>query len=353
MRILLVARRYPPDVRSGTETVFQNLYEEARRHHEVRLVVGYRSSKDGFPPDAVAVDLVGKGPLSYLLMERAAVREARAFRPDIVLSNSIEIRVPGVPNAVIVHDLNFGKAERNLGSRLRELLYIAQGRTLPGVVTVSRASRDRLVQVGVPAERVHVISNGVQIEHFTPVPPPDGDVVRFVYPSRVIPGKGQHVIIDALGRVRPDLRRRMHLTIVGAKADPIYADKLKVQAYNLPVDFAFDVPDVVPFYQGADAVLFPTLMEEGFGFTAVEGMACGRPVAWCEQPAIREATGGIGIAVPRDDPEAWKAAMLRLAEDKVLRHRLGVEGRAWVEERSWAHVWRRYEVALESICRTT
>ena len=44
-----------------------------------------------------------------------------------------------------------------------------------------------------------------------------------------------------------------------------------------------DVEDIVPWYQGADVVLFPTLMEEGFGFTAVEGMACGKPVIYYDQ----------------------------------------------------------------------
>ena len=74
MKLLLVARRYPPDIRSGTETVFANLYREARARHEVRLVVGYRTSKEGFPPEADAIDLRGSGALAYVKMERAAMR---------------------------------------------------------------------------------------------------------------------------------------------------------------------------------------------------------------------------------------------------------------------------------------
>ena len=97
MRILMVARRYPPDVRSGTETVFEALYTEASRRHEVRLVVGYRESRDGFPAGAVAVDLRDKGASGYLAMGMTAAREARRFRPDVVLSNSVEVTVSGVP----------------------------------------------------------------------------------------------------------------------------------------------------------------------------------------------------------------------------------------------------------------
>ena len=72
MRILMVARRYPPDVRSGTETVFENLYAQARLHHEVRLVVGYKTSFAGFPPEAVAVDLPA-------CAGKESVRDARRF----------------------------------------------------------------------------------------------------------------------------------------------------------------------------------------------------------------------------------------------------------------------------------
>lgn len=351
MRILLVARRYPPDVRSGTETVFESLYAEARARHEVRLVVGYRQSPEGFPPEAVAVDLRGAGPLAYVKMQRAAVREARAFQPDVVLSNSIEIRVPGVPNAVIVHDLNFGSAGQSAGKRARELLYRVQGLTLPAVITVSEASGRRLAEIGVPPRRLHVIHNGVQVDRFVPREPPPSEVVRFAYPSRILPGKGQHVAIDAVGRLRPDQRRRVHLTLVGAAADPRYLDQLKVQAYGLPVTFATDVPDMVPYYQDADAIVFPTLMEEGFGFTAVEGMACGKPVVWSDQPAIREATGGIGLPVPMDDADALKRAMWTLVEDPALRRRLGEDGRRHVEGRSWARVWERYEAVLQGIVR--
>jgi glycosyltransferase involved in cell wall biosynthesis len=364
MKILMVARRYPPDVKSGTETVFAALYEQARRHHDVRLVVGYRTARDQVPAEAVAVDLRDKGASGYVAMGLAAMREGRRFRPDVVLSNSVEIAVPGVPNALIVHDLNFGKSTRDVSVVLREQLYKAQGKRLDAVITVSAASRAQLLRIGVPDARITVIPNGVDIRRFfvrdaVPAAPigalgmklPALPPVRFVYPGRILPGKGQHAALDALGRMRPDQRYRAHLTIVGAVADRIYADQLKVQAYNQPVTFAHDVADIVPYYQDAEVVLFPTLMEEGFGFTAVEGMACGRPVIYYDQPAIREATGGIGVAVPRDDPDALRNAMLALINDPEERARLGRAGRAYVEGRAWDRVWGRYEAVLEGIRR--
>ncbi len=202
-----------------------------------------------------------------------------------------------------------------------------------------------------PANRVVVIHNGVDLEAFHPLPPeevgePDG-IVRFAYPSRLIPGKGQHLAIEALSRLRPAVRRRVHLTIVGAAPDPIFRDQLKVQAADLPVEIHTDVEDIVPYYQRADVILFPSMMDEGFGFTAIEGMACGKPVIWFDQPAVREATGGIGLAVPRGDVDGLARAMEELANDPARRAELGAAGRRLVEERyDWRRVWLRYEEVL-------
>jgi glycosyltransferase involved in cell wall biosynthesis len=125
---------------------------------------------------------------------------------------------------------------------------------------------------------------------------------------------------------------------------------LRVQAHEQPVSFATDVTDIAPFYQGADIILFPTLLEEGFGYTAVEAMACGKPVIYFDQAAIREATGGIGIAVPKGDVDALRDAMKALMDDPQRREELGRKGRAYVEAHyAWPVVWSKYEAILQGL----
>lgn len=354
MKLLMVARRYPPDVRSGTETVFANLYRLARERHEVRLVVGYRNSRDQVPPEAVAVDLRGRGKAEqWARIYVAARREARRFRPDACLANSIEAPALGCGTAVIVHDLNFGSSGRSVGTIVRERFYKTRARQVSAVITVTEAARRALIRASMPEDRVHVIHNGVDLDTFspgTPTRPPDDQTVHFAYPSRILQGKGQHLAIDAVARLPKLHKRRARLAIVGAVADSIFLDQLRIQAYEQPVDFHTDVPSIAPYYQDADVVLFPTLMTEGFGYTAVEAMACGKPVIWSEQPAIREATGGIGLAVDQGDVDAMRDHMKALMDDPSLRARIGREGRAFVEERyGWARVWGRYEALLEGM----
>lgn len=352
MKLLMAARRFPPDVWSGTETVFQALYEAARRGHEVRLVAGWQRSAELLPSEARAVRLRGlPKPLAWATFARAVHEEARRFRPDVVLSNNIEVPPTGVPTACIVHDLNFGGDVGTTESQLRGRFYALRARALDAVITVSSASARQLLALGVPEGRVHTIHNGVDLARFHPVRErPEDGVVRFAYPARVLPGKGQHHAIDAIGRLRRDYKQRASLTIAGAVADRPYLDQLRIQAYNQPVEFALDLPDLAPVYQQADVILFPSTMEEGFGFTAVEGMACGKPVIWFDQPAVREATGGVGIAVPRGDVDGLRAAMMRLMDDPLERATLGARGRAWCEERcSWTAAWERYELLLRAL----
>ncbi len=353
----MASRRFPPDVYSGTETVFQALYERARRHHEVRLVTGWVRGREHLPAEAVGVRLRGMSkPNQWLAMAKAIRSEVKRWRPDVVLSNNIEVPPTGCPTVCIIHDLNFGQASgRPVGARVerwsalaRRQFYGLRSRALHRVVTVSEASRMALIDAGVAEARIVVIRNGVDTDRFSPGSgSSERETLNFAYPSRILPGKAQHLAIDALARLPRLHKRRAELHIVGAVADGVYLDQIRVQAYQQPVHFSLDVSDIVPHIQAADVIVFPSVMAEGFGFTAVEAMACGKPVIWSDQPAIREATGGIGFAVAPGDVTALRASMMTLMDDPELRRSTGAAGRLWVEQNhSWDGVWAQYERVL-------
>jgi len=357
VKLLVVSRRYPPDHPSGSETVIANLVEQAGRRHQVRLVAGFQRDRSLVPEDAVAVDLRGaRFGAAQLAMWRAAWAQVLRWRPDAVLSNSVEVPRTHVPTALIVHDLNFGRPDRARAVALRHALYRWRARVVRRVVAVSAATRDSLVDIGVHPGRIAVIPNGVDTGHFHPV----AEQVRLddkargrvvlCYPGRIVPGKGQHLAIDAVARLPEQDRARVLLRIAGVRQDPAYYEQLRVQAFGLPVTLHPDVDDLAPYYQEADLVLFPTLLREGFGYTAVEAMACAKPVVWTEQPAIREATGGLGIPVPEGDSVAICEAIGGYLDDPGAWAEVGAQGRALVVERyAWSEVWRAYEQLLTSL----
>ena len=356
MRLLVVSRRYPPDQFSGTETVISHIVDAARREGEVRLVAGWVRDPGLLPADAAKVSLAGiPRPLVWFRMARAARREIRAFRPDVVLANSIETPTSLAPTVAIVYDFNFGSSRRLVTARLRELFYRRQARALSRVVVISEATRQAAIDQGIDPESLVVIHPGVDVDLFVPPaepPPPPGDdsPAILAYPSRIIPGKGQHMAIEAFRRLPSRWRDRAELRIVGAASDTEYLATLRERARGLRVTFHTDVPDIVPYYQQAHVVLFPTMMEEGFGYTAVEGLCCGKPVVHFSCAATDEACAGRAISVPVGDAEAMARAVCELLDDPDRCRRMGEEGRQHViDTYSWDAIWSKYRRVLRAV----
>ncbi len=92
--------------------------------------------------------------------------------------------------------------------------------------------------------------------------------------------------------------------------------------------------DLVRFYGSAQAVLVPSRYE-GFGFPALEAMACGAPVAVANAGALPDVVGEAGLLVAPDDPKAWLQTCQQLFRDEALRRDLSARGR----ERAGRYAW--------------
>ncbi|MBB3225429.1 glycosyltransferase involved in cell wall biosynthesis [Luteibacter sp. Sphag1AF] len=85
---------------------------------------------------------------------------------------------------------------------------------------------------------------------------------------------------------------------------------------------------LVQAYRDCDALLFPSRYE-GFGYSALEAMACARPVVGFACGAVDEvvANGHSGVLVPVDDLPALTAAIQALASDSPRCAVLAAAGR--------------------------
>ncbi len=85
-----------------------------------------------------------------------------------------------------------------------------------------------------------------------------------------------------------------------------------------------------------DVAVIPSVLDsESFGVSAVEAEASGVPVIVSDVPGLTEATrpGYTALTVKRQDPEALAEALVQMYDDPVLRGRLGLNGRKYVQKR--------------------
>lgn len=91
--------------------------------------------------------------------------------------------------------------------------------------------------------------------------------------------------------------------------------------------------DLVKAYQQCDALLFPSRYE-GFGYVALEAMACGKPVITANNSALPEVVveGVTGLLCEPDNTDCYIAACRRLNENRDFTTRLGNNARQRVLE---------------------
>jgi phosphatidylinositol alpha-1,6-mannosyltransferase len=222
---------------------------------------------------------------------------------------------------------------------------------------VSTYTADALRQlVGADGPQIALLRNGVDLDRFHPDVDPTAVRDRhgldssptIVTVGRLVPRKGQDMLIAALPRVRaavPGTR----LLIVGTGRDRRRLQRLVRRRGVEGVVFAGRVPWAeLPAYHRAGAVFahpnrsrWGGLEQEGFGVVFLEAQSCGVPVVAGRSGGSPEALidGRTGVLVDGGDPAAIAAALIGLLDDEGRRTAMGAAARAWVEQSwSWATI---------------
>jgi teichuronic acid biosynthesis glycosyltransferase TuaC len=181
----------------------------------------------------------------------------------------------------------------------RKQIQWAAGRA-DGLITVCDALKRRLTDLGVAADKIQVLRNGVDPEVFRPL---DREAARaalgvsgrvLASVGLLIPRKGHDLIIAAL----PDLPG-FTLLIVGGGPE---REALLAQARALGVADRVRLPGELPqsalpsIYSAADALVLAS-SREGWANVLLEAMACGAPVVasdvWGAAEAVTAPEAGV------------------------------------------------------------
>jgi phosphatidylinositol alpha-1,6-mannosyltransferase len=249
-------------------------------------------------------------------------------------------------------------AVRKIGESADVVTYLGEYTRSRIASVLSEEAASRMVQLppGVDVKTFHPDSGGAAMRARLGLT--DRPVVVCI--SRMVPRKGQDMLIRAMPRIRAAVPGTV-LLMAGGGSDGKYAKSLHGLAESTGVAdsvvFAGSVPaEELPAYFGAgDVFAMPCrtrhggLDVEGLGIVYLEASATGLPVvagaSGGAPDAVRE--GETGFVVDGESIRHISDRVVELLRDEELRRRMGAAGRAWVEDKwRWETLAGRLEELL-------
>lgn len=293
----------------------------------------------------------------------AATLAARRHPDAVVLSHGDSLR----GDAVVLHAINTENlSQKRLAGNWRWTLnvlhlwvwfrdlWMFSGLRYKMFVAVSaRVSADLQRHHGVPASRIRVIPNGIDVEHFRPDPvarqrirqefgvPDDAKLIVFV--GHEFRRKGLAPAIGALERLGGNAR----MVVVGSD-NPAPYRKLAVTASDRLI-FAGSRRDMPAIYAAADALVLPTSYET-FSLVCMEAMACGVPTFATRvggiEDYLQDGINGYAITL---EPQDIADKLELVFSDAALLARLRLGARATALGYRWDAIASKYIELMNEI----
>lgn len=302
-----------PTVRVGTGTdVFTQRLADALARHDITTHISWFPPQFEFMPSLL-----------------------RLVRPpagtDIVFANSwngFAFKRTALPLVVTMHHSGFDPAVRSyrthaqriyhrlLIRRFEERSYQAAN-AVTAVSMFSANSVKRATGLG----KVEVIHNWIDINRFQPDPisgvqPQGNHPFRLLFVGKPTPSKGADLLAPIMRRLGPDFELR-----IAGRLNPT---KNAGYPANINVLGWLNEEQLIRAYQECDALLFPS-HSEGFGYVALEAMACGKPAITTHATALPEVVMNdvTGILCSPNDVNGFANACRRLAANPALCLKMG------------------------------
>lgn len=228
-------------------------------------------------------------------------------------------------------------------------------RQADAVLTITKAEGEELVQLGVVAERIHIVGGGPE----DPLPGnasrfrariAAGDVPLVVFVGQLYEYKGIAQIVAAMDGINTR-ETSAEVAFIGPHTP---FSRRFFAAHQRPWLHVLGAVDRQTKWDGIEAasVLCLPSAHEAFGRVYLEAWSKGKPVIGGRIPAVEEVItdGESGLLVDPGSAGELERAMRRLLDDPELARRLGDNGRRELDARfSWKQVVSRIERVYEGL----
>jgi glycosyltransferase involved in cell wall biosynthesis len=113
-----------------------------------------------------------------------------------------------------------------------------------------------------------------------------------------------------------------------------------------------DISDeMLPVVYNLALVLVMPSFYEGFGFPALEAMACGTVPIVSNRSSLPEVVGDVGLQINPDDTDALAAAIERVLTDKTWRKTMQIAGLERAKTFTWDKTASIVQAVYETLCK--
>ncbi len=227
-------------------------------------------------------------------------------------------------------------------SWLASKLEIRLSRFTDRVVANSNAGRLHAIQSGFQADRIVVVPNGIDVDHFRPERDMrqmkrsefgiDEDVLLVGLIGRLDPMKDHLTFLSAASAVARQ-RKNVRFICVGGGSRADYAEMLTERGISIGLAdrliWAGARSDMPAIFNSLDVSVSSSAFGEGFSNTIAEAMACGVPCVVTDVGDSALIVGNAGMVVPPRNPSRMADAILEMIDlPEDVRRQMGIAARA-------------------------
>ncbi len=257
-------------------------------------------------------------------------------------------RISGVPIVLTGHGTDIILATKGIFKRFADRSF----KNANALTVNSNFMKSLLKDNSIPS-RSEVIYMGVDSEEFCPGNTKPSESKTILYVGRLIRQKGIDLLVSAfVDTVRQIPDAKLELVGYGPEKENIQAI-LRDNHLEKSVTMIDILPhsELVPVYQRARVLAFPSLIPEGLGMTPAEAGLCGVPTLTFGLGGTGEIVldGRTGLVV-NADRDALSEALLRIMIDDSLADELGRNARSFLLETiSWPKIAARFDSLFNDV----